>query len=76
VVVPYSTWLSEFSFVFQEMVAPVALMPPAATLEMTGAIVSISTSSLMLEIVASTEALEEPAPMADALALNPSVTMI
>ncbi|MBO0797249.1 MAG: hypothetical protein J2P31_00345 [Blastocatellia bacterium] len=39
-VVPYSTWLSEFLSVVQVIVALVAVMPTAATLDITGGVVS------------------------------------
>ena len=40
VVVPYSTYESDISFVFQVMVAPEAVMLPAVILEITGGVVS------------------------------------
>jgi hypothetical protein len=40
VVNPYSTWLSETSFVVQVIVAPPEVIPPLATLEITGGVVS------------------------------------
>src|SRR5262245_27905112 len=40
VVVPYSTWLSDGSFVVQLMIAPVVIIPELLTAEMTGGVVS------------------------------------